>query len=231
MFFCWFSHRLHSFVSQHASVDCNNNVSFSSTHHTLFYYAYTIFFGFCTRTIWMLPSSVFIRVLLFWKSPPALNVAILRSKDTDLACFSCLRYNTIFISQENNGLGNVQDPCSNLVTESTSLVKAPSRLIFMIKKLKKIKLCVIFTKICLTFYFLKNTQCDHLRQKKNNSHVSGKKILVDVMFLLQQQLTTILSLATAPRVASQHYRLYVRSLYITGCFRIFQSITQTQSFF
>lgn len=37
------------------------------------------------------------------------------------------------------------------------------------------KLCVIFTKICLTFYFLKNTQCDHLRQKKNNSHVSGKK--------------------------------------------------------
>lgn len=38
---------------------------------------------------------------------PALNVAILRSKDTDLACFSCLRYNTIFISQENNGLGNV----------------------------------------------------------------------------------------------------------------------------
>lgn len=55
----------------------------------------------------MLPSSVFIRVLLFWKSLPALNVAILRSKDTDLACFSCLRYNKIFISQENNGLGNV----------------------------------------------------------------------------------------------------------------------------
>lgn len=37
------------------------------------------------------------------------------------------------------------------------------------------KLCVIFTKICLTFYFLKNTQCDHLRQKKNNSHASGLK--------------------------------------------------------
>jgi len=55
----------------------------------------------------MLPSSVFHKGAVILEIFPALNVAILRSKDTDLACFSCLRYDTIFISQENNGLGNV----------------------------------------------------------------------------------------------------------------------------
>jgi len=68
---------------------------FLCTHHKLFYYANTVFFSFCTRAIRIFPSSIFIRVLLFWKSFPPINVAILRSKDTDLACFSCLRYNTV----------------------------------------------------------------------------------------------------------------------------------------
>jgi hypothetical protein len=46
-------------------------------------------------------------VLLFLEISLSYNVAILRSKATDLACFPACVTNAIFISEENKGLGNV----------------------------------------------------------------------------------------------------------------------------
>lgn len=66
-----------------------------------------------------------------------------------------LCYNlVIFLLEEKKVLAMFRIPVQTLSRKSTSLFQAPSRLIFMIKKIKQVKLCVIFTKICLTFYFL-----------------------------------------------------------------------------
>lgn len=87
------------FFAQHTSVHCIADVSFPSAHHTLFYDAFTVFSGFSTRTIWMLPSSVFIRVLLFWiPSPPCIKCSNTQIKRYGFGVFFllALRYNFSF---------------------------------------------------------------------------------------------------------------------------------------